>query len=206
LEKGLESTGDDAIRNAINELFAEHLSLLLTTDVDYAKNYLVGGKSVVDCTLSDVIAAYPTAEEDEWYYDPIKESNLHEGRIQYSQRIRNGLGSTTDGVVADAVSIDSRLTWLSFQHEHSPTFDFRGIAQGDSFEDVIRKLGFTEEGVDFLKDNFSINVFVSSGQLRFSDQPLPNDTKDIAVYDDGFHLWFQFKNDTLRQFDYYEDT
>lgn len=205
LEKGFENTEDEVIKTKLNELLEEHLSLLLKEDVDYANDFLVGGKPVTNCTLADIIAAYPSAKEEEWYYDPIRESSLDEGMIQYRQRVKTEMHGFSDGVVAGAVSNDSPLNWLSFQYENSPAFDFREIALGDSFEDVIRKLGFNEDSEDYLKDYSSINVHVSNEYVYFRESLSLDGVKEICIFDDEFHLWFQFKDNSLSQFDYYAD-
>lgn len=209
LNKGLAETGNDSIEEFMIEFLSANTSLFLDDEnVADVHDFKVNSKAISESTIGDFEVVYPSASEEEWYYDPIREYEQgEESGIQYVPRTRVSDNSFTDwGVSAWSASMTNEIRRAIFDMDtYHPEIDFRGIQLGDLYENVLESLGFRETELEYI-GNFGmpyITIDVAGKvELSFLDVPQhyqENNITEVNIYDNqaGGWLILQFSEGIL---------
>ena len=207
LELGLDNTGDESFLELIEVFLDKHNQLLLTEEIVNIDDFKINGVPINDCTIADFQAAYPSAPEDNWYYEPLTDyEERGESGIRYRPRVKiSDTGSGDLGFWTWAKSYDATVETAVFDSKgYPPSIDFRDIDWGDSLESVLNKLGFSERGVRFLSNEQYININVTdTGEWNISRMETDNwETNDRTELDIFWHdsdrcFMIQFENNSL---------
>ena len=216
LELGYDNTGDESIREEIEVFLDKHSQLLITEEIVSIEDFKVNETSINACTIADFQAEYPSAPEEDWYYNPLTDYEKDgEIGVKYDPRVKvSGNGFRDWGVWTWAKSYDSTIELAMYYidlDEFVFPIDFRTIEWGDSLEDVLRKLGFSERGIQFLSKEQYININVTdTGEWNIKRKNTDDlDIKNRAELDIFWHgldgsFMFQFENDSLEIIQYYK--
>ena len=170
LQRGIERTGNnqkisdklDNIKTIHNNATAqtEEYSFLFTDNIVKLQDWIVNGKPVDECELVDFQADFPDKSEGAF-------SVMHEDGWHYSPRIN----SSGDSCNVDVDKHDSewgdttlyiRLEGEAQQCDFYFQPNLRGIKTSDTYSEVLQKIGFSEEGIQYL---------AAAGETFFCDMP-----------------------------------
>ena len=107
-----------------------------------ASDFMIGGKEIGRCTLSEFMDIFPNNTDT--YNAPLSE---RESGIIYTPCLRRTDGSYHTGLIwAWAQSVSSKIGVAVFEENDIADFDFNSIQIGDNIETVIDKMGLSELG------------------------------------------------------------
>ena len=215
IENGYDITEKESLKEALDTLYKEHTSLLIGDDPIEINDLKINGKEISACTLEDVIVTYPQDNEEDSWWDsigtPIFES--YSGGIQYSPRSKLPGGGNAQIISATAWSYTSEILHFDYsaiglkETEIINFPDLRSINIGDSFEEVLYKMNFKAEGIDYLRDIQGISFTINDiGEWSYTvENVYGEDGKIINIFDEGktdSYFLFDFWNDRLVKFTY----
>ena len=209
LNTGLAENKNDSLKEFMLEFLSTNTSLFLDDeDVADVHDFKVNSKAISESTIGDFEVMYPSAPEEEWYYDPTREYEQgEENGIQYHPRTQVSDNGFTDlGVSAWSSSMTSKIRRATFDtNTYPPEIDFRGIQLGDLYENVLENLGFREQGLEFI-ENFGMPYITIDAEdkatLSFVDVPQhyqESNITEVDIYDNqaGGWLFRQFSGGIL---------
>ena len=212
LELGLDNTGDGNFLELIEAFLDKHNQLLLTEEIVNIDDFKINGVPIRTCTIADFQAAYPSAPEENWYYESLTDyEERGESGIRYRPRVKISDTSFGDwGFWTWAKSYDATVEAAVFDADsYPPPIDFRGIVWGDSLEAVLNKFGFSEHGVQFLSNEQYININVTdTGEWNISRMEIDNwettNMTELDIFWQESDCWFmiQFENNSLMHIQY----
>lgn len=120
----------------------QHPELSVTGKMIDASDFMIGGKEIAHCTLSEFMDIFPNNTDT--YNAPLSE---RESGIIYTPCLRRTDGSYHTGLIwAWAQSVSSKIGVAVFEGNDIADFDFNSIQIGDNIETVIDKMGLSELG------------------------------------------------------------
>ena len=170
LEKGYELTQDEIFQEKLDSLFENHLAMFLSDDPVDVDDFLIGGKPVTEWTLAEFMTAYP-GENEIW--DGISEGD-YGVLYDYYVKVDNW---NFPAVSVGAKGYNERLNHVqcnfvdSMLVPYQRYIDFKSIKLCDSISDVLTKMGFQEDGKQYIfecvmaQKDVKINV---SGGLKYT--------------------------------------
>lgn len=141
-DSGLGEKDVESLANCI----LQHPELSITSKMIDAADFMIGGKEIRHCTLSEFMDMFPN--NTDMYEDPLSERE-HEGKsgVTYAPCLRRTDGSYHTGLIwAWARSVSSKIGVAVFEGNDTADFDFNSIQIGDNAETVIDKMGLSELG------------------------------------------------------------
>lgn len=150
VEKLFSKACDSDMREIDVKLLADRIlqspELSITSQMIDASDFMIGGKEIGRCTLSEFMDIFPNNTDT--YDDPLSERE-HGGKsgVTYTPCLRRTDGGYHTGLIwAWAQSVSSKIGVAVFEGNDTADFDFNSIQIGDNVETVIDKMGLSELG------------------------------------------------------------
>ena len=141
---------DSDMRKIDVKLLADRIlqspELSITSQMIDATDFMIGGKEIGHCTLSEFMDMFPNNTDT--YNNPLSERE-HGGKsgVTYTPCLRRTDGGYHTGLIwAWAQSVSSKIGVAVFERNDTADFDFNSIQIGDNVETVIDKMGLSELG------------------------------------------------------------
>lgn len=140
-DSGLGEKDVESLANCI----LQHPELSITSKMVDVSNFMIGGKEIRHCTLSEFMDMFPNNTNT--HNNPLSERE-HEGKsgVTYAPCLRSTDGYHTGLIWAWARSFSSKIGVAVFEGNDTADFDFNSIQIGDNVETVIDKMGLSELG------------------------------------------------------------
>lgn len=141
-DSGLGEKDVESLANCI----LQHPELSVTGKMIDASDFMIGGKEIGRCTLSEFIDIFPNNTD---IHDAPLSEREHGGKsgVTYTPCLRRTDGSYHTGLIwAWARSFSSKIGVAVFGGNDTADFDFNSIQIGDNVETVIDKMGLSELG------------------------------------------------------------